>query len=184
LELFFNSGGLFAKLWAVGQFQRNRGASLQNSQNNRFPDLIFNRKFRGPSPRCGGPQTEGTVAPRRRAARKRWSSPVLTSDGGGGRAGRGGAREVLTSDRGVATRRRTRGSERWRLELFVREKEGAKQLRREGMRCGEIRGSHRPFIGSGGAPERGGLGGVTAALMALTPLKTGARLRGRLRGGG
>jgi hypothetical protein len=51
------------------------------------------------------------------------------------------------------------------------------------MRCGEIRGSHHPFIGAGGAPERGGWGGVTAALMALTPLKKGARLRGGLRKG-
>jgi hypothetical protein len=25
LELFFNSGGLFAKLWTAGQFQRNHG---------------------------------------------------------------------------------------------------------------------------------------------------------------
>jgi hypothetical protein len=36
--------------------------------------------------------------------------------------------------------------------------EGTKKLEREGMRCGEIRGSHRPFIGAGGAPERGGQG--------------------------
>jgi hypothetical protein len=37
-------------------------------------------------------------------------------------------------------------------------KEGAKELGREGMRCGESRGSHHPFIGVGGAPERGGRG--------------------------
>jgi hypothetical protein len=29
----------------------------------------------------------------------------------------------------------------------------AKELGREGMRCGEIRGSQRPFIGVGGAPS-------------------------------
>jgi hypothetical protein len=57
------------------------------------------------------------------------------------------------------------------------------ELGREGMRCGEGRGSHRHFIGARGAPERGGWGRVTAALMALTPLKTGVRLRGGLRGG-
>jgi hypothetical protein len=51
------------------------------------------------------------------------------------------------------------------------------------MRCGESRGSHRPFIGArGGAPERVA-GGVTAALMALTPLKAGARLRGGIKEG-
>jgi hypothetical protein len=41
--------------------------------------------------------------------RRRWSSPVLTGDGGGGRAGRGSAREVLTGARAVAKRRRTGG---------------------------------------------------------------------------
>jgi hypothetical protein len=86
--------------------------------------------------------------------REHWSSPVLAGDGEGGRAGRGGAREVLTRDGGVATRWRTGGSKRRRLELVAR----AKELRREGMRCGEGQGSHRPFIGVGGAPERGGRG--------------------------
>jgi hypothetical protein len=83
---------------------------------------------------------------------------VLAGDGGGGRAGRGGAREVLTGDGRVAERWRTGGNERWQLELVARAKEGTKELEREGMRCGESRGSHRPFIGVGGAPERGGWG--------------------------
>jgi hypothetical protein len=65
---------------------------------------------------------------------------------------------VLTGDGGVAERRRTRGNECRRLELIARAKEGAKELGGEGMRCGESRGSHRPFIGAGGAPERGGRG--------------------------
>jgi hypothetical protein len=60
---------------------------------------------------------------------------------------------VLTGDGGVAMRRHTGGSERRRLELVVRAKEGAKELGREGMRCGEIRGSHRPFIGVAGGGE-------------------------------
>jgi hypothetical protein len=83
---------------------------------------------------------------------------VLAGDGGGGRAGRGDAREVLTGDGGVAERRRIRGNERRWLELVARAKEGAEELGREGMRCGESRGSHRHFIGVGGAPERGGRG--------------------------
>jgi hypothetical protein len=61
---------------------------------------------------------------------------------------------VLTGDGGVVERRCTGGNERWRLELVARAKEGAKKLVREGMRCGECRGSHRPFIGAGGAPKR------------------------------
>jgi hypothetical protein len=65
---------------------------------------------------------------------------------------------VLTGDRGVATRRRTGGIERWRLELIERANEGTKELGREGMRCGEGQGSHHPFIGAEGAPERGGRG--------------------------
>jgi hypothetical protein len=96
--------------------------------------------------------------PRQRAAHERWSSLVLTGDGGGGRAGRCGAREVLTSDGGVGTRQRTGGSEWRRLELVAMAKEGTKELGREGMRCGEGWGSHRPFIGAGGAPGRGGRG--------------------------
>jgi hypothetical protein len=83
---------------------------------------------------------------------------VLAGDGGGGRAGRGRAREVLTGDGGVATRRCTGGSKRRQLEVIARAKEGAKELRREGMRCGEGWGSHRPFIGAGGAPKNGGRG--------------------------
>jgi hypothetical protein len=91
---------------------------------------------------------------------------------------------VLTGDGGVATRRHIGGSERRRLELIARVKEGTKELRSEGMRCGEGRGSHRPFIWVGGAPERGARGGgVMATLVALTPLKTGVRLRGGLSGG-
>jgi hypothetical protein len=110
---------------------------------------------------------------------------VLADDGGEERAGRGGAREVLTGDGGVAERRRTGGNERQRLELVMRAKEGTKELGREGMRCGESRGSHHPFIGAGGSAREGwpGGGGVMAALMALTPLKAGARLRGGLRRG-
>jgi hypothetical protein len=65
---------------------------------------------------------------------------------------------VLTGDGRVAKRWRTGGNERWWLELITRAKEGAKELRKEGMRCGERRGSHRSFIGAEGALERGGRG--------------------------
>jgi hypothetical protein len=47
---------------------------------------------------------------------------------------------VLNGDGGVAMSRCTGGSERRRLELVARAKEGAKELGREGMRCGEGRG--------------------------------------------
>jgi hypothetical protein len=61
---------------------------------------------------------------------------------------------VLTGDGGVAERRRTRGNERWRLELVAR-----------------------------GSAREGWPGGVTVVLMALMPLKAGVRLRGGLRRG-
>jgi hypothetical protein len=44
-----------------------------------FSDLIYNGKFHGPSPRCGGPaaRTLGAAAPCRCAgSRARWSSPA------------------------------------------------------------------------------------------------------------
>jgi hypothetical protein len=67
--------------------------------------------------------------------------------------------EVVLGRCSPATERwRTGGNERQRLELVARAKEGAKVLGREGMRCGESQGSHCPFIGVGGSPERGGRG--------------------------
>jgi hypothetical protein len=78
----------------------------------------------------------------------------LADDGGEGRAGRGGAREVLTGDGGVAERWRTRGNERQWLELIARAKEGAKELGREGMRRGESQGVSPSFYrGRGSAGE-------------------------------
>jgi hypothetical protein len=64
----------------------------------------------------------------------------LANDGGGGRAGRGGARVVLTLARAATKRRHDGGKERRLLELVVRVKEGAKELRREGERGGEGQG--------------------------------------------
>jgi hypothetical protein len=55
---------------------------------------------------------------------------------------------VLTGDGWVVKRWRTGGNKRRRLKLVAR----AKELRREEMRCGEIQGSHHPFIGAEGAP--------------------------------
>jgi hypothetical protein len=49
------------------------------------------------------------------------------------------------------------------------------------MRCGEGRGVSSPFYRGWGSVGEGWPGGLTAVLMALTPLKTGARLRGGIR---
>jgi hypothetical protein len=40
--IFQIPGAFLQKLWTAGKFQRNQGASLQNSQNNRFLDLFLN----------------------------------------------------------------------------------------------------------------------------------------------
>jgi hypothetical protein len=58
-----------------------------------------------------------------------------------------------------------------------------KEEKRGWERCGEVRGWCSPFIGVGGVSGRCVLGGLTPALMALTPLKMGG-LRGELRGWG
>jgi hypothetical protein len=158
-----------------------------------FPDLIYIRKFRGPSPWCGGPASRSSP---------RWTSGGADIGRGGalpahgtrelgltgarrwGATGRGGHRELdglLTRARGAVWWQGNGGEERRRLELVARAKEGMMGLGREGKRCGEVRGWCSPFIGVGGAPGRGGQG-VTVALMSLTPLKT-VRLRGGLRRG-
>jgi hypothetical protein len=108
---------------------------------------------------------------------------VLAGDGGGGRASRGGAREVLIGDGGVATRRRTRGNERRWLELVARAEEGVKKLGREGMRCSEGRESHHPFIGAGGAGE-GWPRGSNGSVNGFNAIKDGGEVKRGLRGGG
>jgi hypothetical protein len=91
---------------------------------------------------------------------------------------------VLTGDEGVATRQRTGGSERRRLELVARVKEGAKELGREGMGCGEIRGSHHPFIGVGGPPERGGQGGGSnGSVNGFNAIDDGGEVKRGIKGG-
>jgi hypothetical protein len=101
-----------------------------------------------------------------------------------GATGRGGHGELdgLLTGAWVVVWRLSDGSEEWRwLELIARAKEGMKGLKREGKRCGEVRGWCSPFIGAGEAPGRG-CQGVTVVLMSLMPLKT-ARLRGGFRRG-
>jgi hypothetical protein len=65
---------------------------------------------------------------------------------------------VLTGARAAAERRRDGGEDQRWLELDVRAKEGARELKREGNKGGEGRGCSSPFIGAEGAPGRGGCG--------------------------
>jgi hypothetical protein len=107
----------------------------------------------------------------------------VTGDGGGGRAGRGGAREVLTGDGGVATRRSTGGDERRRLELVASAEEGAKELRRVRMRCGEGRVVSSPFYRGRGVSERGGRGGSNDGINGFNAIEEGGEVKRGLRGG-
>jgi hypothetical protein len=100
----------------------------------------------------------------------------LAGDGGGGRAGRGGNRGVLTEAQATAKRRRDGGKEQWQLELIARVKEGVKELRRGGKGVVRAKGSRSLLYGP--RERRGGVAGeVMVVLMALMPLKMG-RVRG------
>jgi hypothetical protein len=103
---------------------------------------------------------------------------VLTGDRGEERAGRRGAREVLTGDGGVAERRRTGGNEWRRLELIATAKEGAKELGREGMRCVESRGSDHPFVGAGGSAGEGWPRGSNGGINGVNAIEGGGVKRG------
>jgi hypothetical protein len=123
-----------------------------------FPYLIYNRKIRGPSPRCGGPVarsgprwTIGCLAGGRRAgARAHRTSPAGRNREGGRTRGTRWVAHRGAGGSVAAGRRR-------RLELIARVKEGAKGLGREGKRCNEVWGWCSPFIGVGAC--RGGVAG-------------------------
>jgi hypothetical protein len=83
----------------------------------------------------------------------------------------------------VSWRRGDGGAEPKAAALGERKARAWREAKRGWERCGELRGWCSPFIGVGGAPGRGGRGGLTPALMALTPLKMGEGLRGELREG-
>jgi hypothetical protein len=87
---------------------------------------------------------------RRAGAGARWCSPAME--------GEDKPVEAVQGMCSPATKGWRRGHERRRLKLVARAKESAKELEREGMRCGESRGSHRPFIGAGGSTGEGGRG--------------------------
>jgi hypothetical protein len=76
--------------------------------------------------------------------------------GATGRGGHGELDRLLTRARATVWRPGDDGEERWRLELIARAKEGTKGLRREGKRCGEVRGWCSTNIGAEGAVGRGG----------------------------
>jgi hypothetical protein len=83
---------------------------------------------------------------------------------------------VLTGDGGVAERLRTGGNEQRRLELVARAKEGTKELGREGMRCGESQGSHRPFIWPG-EHQRGVAEGSNSGLNGVNTIEGGGEVK-------
>jgi hypothetical protein len=192
---YFQIPGAFTKICGLrADIQEVRGPFCKVAGIKEFPDLIYNGKFCGLSPQCGGPTvrsgpcwTMGGADTGRGGA-----LPVhgvrargLTGAHRRGTTERGGHREfdgLLTRAQAAVWRLGDGGEERLWLEVVARVKEGAKRLEKEGIRCGEVWGWCSPFIGAGGAPGRGGRGGGTVALMSVTPLKT-VRLRRGLDGG-
>jgi hypothetical protein len=79
-------------------------------------------------------------------------------------------------------RRRTGASERRWLELIARAKEGAKELGIDGMRCGEGRGSHRPFIGLGEG-RRGVAGGSNGGVNGFNSIEDVGEVKRGIKGG-
>jgi hypothetical protein len=80
-------------------------------------------------------------------------------------------------------RRCTRASERRWLELIAWAKEGAKELGIDGMRCGEGRGSHHPFIGPG-ERRRGVAGGSNDGVNGFNSIEDGGEVKRGITGGG
>jgi hypothetical protein len=58
---------------------------------------------------------------------------------------------VLTGSPTVAKRRCNDDEERWRLELNARAKEGKRELKSEGERCGMLRGVELTFYSGRGS---------------------------------
>jgi hypothetical protein len=125
-----------------------------------FLDLIYKRKFRGLSPRCGGPRAAPVhgrpwTGPRRRLARERpehgapvrGTSPWLRKKGEGTAVSLTGCKRGRQRD---GNGRASVGKNRWRRRS-VRAVLGRGE-KRGGERSGEARGGCSPFYrGRGGA---------------------------------
>jgi hypothetical protein len=143
---FLNSRGLHENLWTAVDIQEVQGPFCKVVGIKKFPDLIYNGKFRGLSPRCGGPAarsgpwwTAGGSDTGRGGTLPVCGARALGLAGAHrrGATGRGGHRELdglLTRARAAVWRLGDSGEERWWLELIARVKEGAKGLRREGKK--------------------------------------------------
>jgi hypothetical protein len=150
-----------------------------------FPELIYNKKFRGPSPRCGGPRAVPVhgglrIGPRRRLAGEwperhplAWNLAAVEEKGGGNDGEPHRLQEGCGIGAETAGRQwgKTGGGGAW---------------------CGQCSGAKRievgrgpvkpevgalPFIGAGeGMPGREV--GKRPTAMALTPLMAGGLMRG------
>jgi hypothetical protein len=191
---YFSNSRAFMKICGLRvDIQEVQGPFCKVAGIKEFPDLIYNGKFCGPSPRCGGSAARSDP---------RWTAGATDTGHSGalpvhgaralgfagahrrgatGRWGHGELDGLLIGARAAVWRPGDGGEERRRLELIVRVKEGAKGLGREGKRCGEVRGWCSPFIGVEGAPGRGGRG-VTVALIIFNAIEDG-KVKGRVKEG-
>jgi hypothetical protein len=93
LEFFFSKSRAFMKIGGVRvDTHEVRGTFCKVAGIKEFPYLIYNEKFYGPSPRCGGPRAAPVHGgprtwPRRRLVGGRrpraWNLAVVEEEGGG-----------------------------------------------------------------------------------------------------
>jgi hypothetical protein len=100
LEFVFSNSRAFMKIGGLRvDTHEVQGPFCKVAGIKEFPDLIYNKKFHGPSPRCGGPRAASVHGgPRTRPQRRltggwperrprAWSLAKVEEEGGGGSGG-------------------------------------------------------------------------------------------------
>jgi hypothetical protein len=83
----------------------------------------------------------------------------------------------------VAWRPGNGGEEPEAAALGEREAQAWREAKRGWVGCSELRGWCSPFIGVGGAPLRGGRGGVNAGINGFNTLEDGGEFKRGIKGG-
>jgi hypothetical protein len=165
--IIFQIAGAFMKIGGLRvDTQEVQGPFYKVEGIKEFPDLIFNEKFRGSSPRCGGPRAAPVHGGRRTRPRRQltggwpeqcphaWYLTAVEQEGGGND---GEPHQLQEGWRRDGNGRVPVGNN-WRRRHLVRVVHGRRE-KRGGERSDEARGWSSPFYrGWGGAcqGEKGG----------------------------